>query len=198
MMPYAVSISLLQYAALVLGGLLFGAAVFAKRLRTPKSDTPAAALSRLSIVGIAIQTLGFFIASIGRVHVDTPAFSARSIVLSAIVLALGVAGALLFDRSAKVLGANWSLVARMRSDHGLVRDGPFAHVRHPIYLAMLLLLVAVGLGLGHLVGLLAGIPFFVIGTAIRIREEERLLRMQFGAAHELYARETPAFIPKIF
>lgn len=196
-MPYAAAISPLQYLATVVGGLLFGGAVFAKRLRTPKSDSPPAARSRLSIVGIAIQSASFFVAGFGRVHVDTPGLSPRSLVLATVVLALGAAGALLFDRSAKVLGANWSLVARMRADHGLVREGPFARVRHPIYFAMLLMLIALGLGLGHVIGLIAAIPVFLAGTAVRVREEERLLRQQFGEQFDLYARETPAFIPRI-
>ena len=196
-MAYVISISALQYAAAVVGGMLFGAAVFAKRLKTPKSDGAVSARSRLSIVGILIQSASFFIAAAGRVEVTTPAWSARSLTLSAVVLFLGAAGALLFDRSARVLGANWSLVARMRTGHQLVRDGPFARMRHPIYFAMLLMLGALGIGLGHIWGLAAAVPIFVLGTSIRIREEEKLLREQFGEAHALYVREVPAFIPFI-
>ena len=85
----------------------------------------------------------------------------------------------------------------MRVDHGLVQSGPFARVRHPIYLAMLLLLAALGLGLGHIAGLLVAIPVFLVGTAIRVREEERLLRQQFGRAYDDYASVTPAFIPRL-
>lgn len=196
-MAYANSISVLQYAAAVVGGVLFGAAVFAKRLRTPKSAVAKSAWSRLSIVGIAIQSVSFFLAAAGRVEVTTPAWSTRSLALSAFVLFLGVGGALLFDRSARVLGANWSVVARMRTDHQLVCDGPFARMRHPIYFAMLLMLAALGIGLGHIWGLVAAIPVFVLGTAIRIREEEKLLRMQFGDDHARYVSEVPAFIPFI-
>jgi protein-S-isoprenylcysteine O-methyltransferase Ste14 len=194
---YTASISPLQYAAALASGLLFGAAVFAKRLSTPKSSGAKSARSRLSIVGIVIQSASFFFAAVGRVRVADAPLSPRSLIFSAIVLSLGVAGAWLFDRSARALGANWSLVARMRVDHGLVRDGPFARVRHPIYLAMLLMLAALGLGLGHMAGLLIATPVFLVGTAIRVREEERLLRQQFGQAYDDYARVTPAFIPRL-
>jgi protein-S-isoprenylcysteine O-methyltransferase Ste14 len=74
------------------------------------------------------------------------------------------------------MGKNWSLIARTRSDHQLVRNGPFAIVRHPIYLAL---------------------PLYLAGTAIRIRDEEALLRAQFGEEHARYAREVPALIPLI-
>ena len=196
-MDYIASISVLQYGAAVVGGLLFGAAVLSKRLKTPKSAAASSARSRLSIFGIAVQSASFVIVATGRIDVATPIGSSRSLILSAVVLLLGVAGAALFDRSARVLGANWSLVARMRTDHQLVREGPFAWTRHPIYFAMLLMLCALGLGLGHIWGLLAAIPVFVIGTAIRIREEEKLLRAQFGEDHARYVREVPAFIPFI-
>ena len=197
-MTYVSSTSVLQYAAAIIAGLLFGAAVFAKRLSTHRSaEGLTAARSRLSIVGIGIQGASFVVAMAAPVKFSTPSESVRSFVLAAIVLALGVAGALLFDRSAKALGANWSLVARTREEHQLVREGPFARMRHPIYFAMLLLLIALSIGLGHIWGLIAAIPLFVVGTLIRIREEERLLRQQFGDAYDSYARETPAFIPFI-
>jgi protein-S-isoprenylcysteine O-methyltransferase Ste14 len=197
-MTYVSSTSVLQYAAAIIGGLFFGAAVFAKRMRTPRSAEGVTVVrSRLSIIGIGIQSAGFVVAMAAPVKFSTPSGSLRSIALAAIVLALGATGALLFDRSAKALGANWSLVARMREEHQLVRDGPFARMRHPIYFAMLLLLMALSIGLGHIWGLVAAIPLFVVGTVIRIREEERLLRQQFGDAYDSYARETPAFIPFI-
>ena len=181
-MTYVSSTSVLQYAAAIIAGLLFGAAVFAKRLSSHRSaEGLTAARSRLSIVGIGIQGASFVVAMAAPVKFSTPSESVRSFVLAAIVLALGVAGALLFDRSAKALGANWSLVARMREEHQLVREGPFARMRHPIYFAMLLLLIALS----------------IVGTLIRIREEERVLRQQFGDAYDSYARETPAFIPFI-
>ena len=197
-MAYVSSTSVLQYAAAIIAGLLFGTAVFAKRMSTHRSaEGLTAARSRLSIVGIGIQSAGFVVAMSAPVKFTTPSYSLRSIFLAAIVVALGMAGALLFDRSAKALGANWSLVARTREEHQLVRDGPFSRLRHPIYFAMLLLLMALSIGLGHIWGLVAALPLFLGGTIIRIREEERLLRQQFGDAYDSYARETPAFIPFI-
>lgn len=194
--PYVYPTSPIQYAAAVIGGLLFGIAVIAKRLSTPKSTDSSSARSRLSVVGIAIQGSSFVVAAAAPVKFSVPSVSGKSLLIAAVVLCLGAGGAWLFHSSARVLGANWSLVARMRLEHRLVRDGPFARVRHPIYFSMLLLLAALGIGLGHIWGLVAAIPIFVIGTLIRTHEEERLLREQFGEEYARYARETPAFIPK--
>jgi protein-S-isoprenylcysteine O-methyltransferase Ste14 len=38
---------------------------------------------------------------------------------------------------------------------------------------------------------------FALGTWIRIREEERLLRAEFGAAYEDYAARVKRFVPGI-
>jgi protein-S-isoprenylcysteine O-methyltransferase Ste14 len=96
------------------------------------------------------------------------------------------------------MGKNWSLVARTRSDHQLIRSGPFSMVRHPIYLALLLYLFSIAAALGHWQQLLFAIPLYVAGTFIRIRDEEKLLRAQFGDEHERYVRDVPALIPLIF
>lgn len=81
------------------------------------------------------------------------------------------------------MGANWSIVARTRADHVLVQDGPFAHLRHPIYTGMALFMVALALALGHIRQLLPAAPFFALGTWLRIRSEEDLLRRQFAGAY---------------
>ena len=74
------------------------------------------------------------------------------------------------------MGAAWSLVARTRSDHRLATTGPFAYVRHPIYSGMALFMFALAIAYGHEWQLLVGVPLFMLGTWLRIREEERLLR----------------------
>lgn len=95
------------------------------------------------------------------------------------------------------MGNYWSLVARTRSDHQLVRTGPFRWVRHPIYLALLLFLGSTAIGTGHYLQLVVALPLYLAGTLIRIRTQEALLRTQFGDKHARYACEVPALIPKI-
>ena len=190
-------ISVLQYCLTCASFVAFAVAVFLQRRSMPKARERTAARSRLSIAGIAIQGSSFFFACFGRIRFALGNFSPQSLANSAAVLILGFGGVLLFAASARALGQNWSLVARMRPDHALVRNGPFARVRHPIYLAMLLLLIAAAVGFGHAPQLIFAIPVFVVGTMIGIREEERLLRGQFGEEYVRYANETPAFIPRL-
>lgn len=104
----------------------------------------------------------------------------------------------LFAASSRALGKNWSLVARTRSDHELVRNGPYALVRHPIYLGMFLFLLALALASGHWLQLLIAVPIFLAGTAIQIRSEDDLFQKTFGATFEDYRRSTPALVPRLF
>jgi protein-S-isoprenylcysteine O-methyltransferase Ste14 len=80
----------------------------------------------------------------------------------------------------------------------LVTRGPYAWVRHPIYTAMLGKLLASNFAFGDWLGLAVAGTLFVIGTSIRIRSEERLLRDAFGPEYEAYARRVPGFIPGVF
>lgn len=57
------------------------------------------------------------------------------------------------------------------------------------------MLVAGSLAHGHWLGLILASVVYYIGTKIRIRTEEKLLREQFGSVYEEYAREVPGFIP---
>jgi protein-S-isoprenylcysteine O-methyltransferase Ste14 len=47
----------------------------------------------------------------------------------------------------------------------------------------------------HWIGLVAGLVLFAVGTYIRVRSEEKLLRATFGAKWDEYARTVPAVVP---
>jgi protein-S-isoprenylcysteine O-methyltransferase Ste14 len=196
-MFHPIALSRLQLALALVSIFFFAAAVVEKRLQTRGSLEPATARSRLSLAGIVMQAFAFGVAGGGPINPTANMFTPLSLALSLFVGCAGLTAVLLFRSSARALGQNWSLVARTRAKHSLVTEGPFATVRHPIYLAMLLLLVAVGLGFGHVLALIPSVLLFFAGTAIRIREEERLLIGQFGDRYRAYARETPAFIPRL-
>jgi protein-S-isoprenylcysteine O-methyltransferase Ste14 len=97
--------------------------------------------------------------------------------------------------AARALGRQWALTARVIEGHELIRQGPYAVVRNPIYLAMLGMLLASGLAVSIWWAIAAATVVFAIGTAIRIRTEENLLRANFGPSFEAYAQDVPAFLP---
>ncbi len=153
--------------------------------------------NNMSRLGIGLQGLGIGLAGFGPVRMSLALLSPQALIQSTAIALLVAGAAGLFAASARALGANWSIVARTRSDHQLVRNGPYALVRHPIYLGLLLFLLGLAVALGHFAQLIAAIPVFLIGTAIRTRIEDRLLETKFGDEYRDYGRTTPALIPKI-
>ena len=173
--------------------------VFRRRPKTPPSPAPAAKRDPVSFIGILFQGVAFAAVFFGAVQIATPVVIDKSIVVEALpasLLALG--SVVLFWASFSALGANWSFVARVRDDHGLITSGPFAWVRNPIYLAMLMMMVAAALALGRAPRLIVAIPIFFIGTVIRVVREERLLRAQFGEAYDAYAAKVSRLVPGIW
>ena len=180
---------------LVAGLILFGLLVMIKS--GGPSDEAGAKRSRLSMLGIAIQFLSFFAVGFGEITIGYASTSPEALEQAGVTLLLAATTCALFAASKRALGRNWSLVARTRSDHDLVTWGPFAYVRHPIYSALFVWLIAMAVAFGHYWGLIFGVPLYWIGTILRIREEERLLRAQFGADYEAYAARVKRFVPGI-
>jgi protein-S-isoprenylcysteine O-methyltransferase Ste14 len=106
-----------------------------------------------------------------------------------------VASLWMMAAAVRVLGKQWSLQARVLEGHALIQAGPYRFVRHPIYTGMLGMIIVAGLAWSHWIGFVVAILFFAIGTAIRIRSEEKLLREQFGEKFDDYKRNVPAVIP---
>ena len=184
-------------AVMAVGLLSFFIALAAARRRAGAEAGGNATRSRRSMLGIVVQGLGFVAAGMGRIDVTLDPLGTRSIIDATIVLLLMTATVGLFVWASRTMGRNWSIVARTREDHRLVETGPFAFVRHPIYVALFLLTIAIAVAYGHPTHLVIGVPLFAIGTWLRIGEEERLLRAMFGGAYEDYARRVKRFVPTI-
>ena len=189
--PIGAPAPIILFAGLILFGLLVAIQGGERR------DEVGATRSRLSVLGIIVQMLSFFAVGFGEMTFRYPATSPEAIEQAGVTSLLVAITCGLFAASKRALGRNWSLVARTRADHELVTWGPFAYVRHPIYSALFVWLIAMAVAFGHYWGLIFGVPLYWIGTILRIREEERLLRAQFGADYEAYAARVKRFVPGI-
>jgi protein-S-isoprenylcysteine O-methyltransferase Ste14 len=116
------------------------------------------------------------------------------IALATIVLAFGAVA--IVASAKKALGKQWGLAARIVNGHELVTEGPYHHIRQPLYLGMSGLLLATILGVSSLFGLALAFILFSIGTILRIRVEEKLLFETFGKEFEDYSKRVPAFFPR--
>jgi protein-S-isoprenylcysteine O-methyltransferase Ste14 len=115
-------------------------------------------------------------------------------------LALGLFAIILNAWSHKTLslklGPDFNPALRLLKVPALVKEGPYAKVRHPIYLAFLFMQIAVLLLTSNWLIGLSGIAIIISVIAIRVPEEEKLLTEQFGADYLNYLTQTGRLIPK--
>jgi protein-S-isoprenylcysteine O-methyltransferase Ste14 len=174
--------------------VFFGFLVRAMMRRQRETGGHRATSSR---AGIVVQGLGMGLVGPGIVKPTLPWSSLPAIAGCLAVLLLAGGAAALFASSSTELGKNWSFEARTRNDHELIRSGPYAYVRHPIYLGMMLFMLGWTVALGHWANLIVAMPLFVIGTRMRTVAEDRLLEASFGPAFIAYRNSTPALFPRL-
>ena len=114
-------------------------------------------------------------------------------VSGAVMLAAGLAFAV-WARAH--LGQHWSGHVTLKTGHRLIRTGPYAVVRHPIYTGLLLATVGTAVALDEARGVLAVI--IALQAHVRkLRLEERWLSEEFGSEYEKYRREVKALVPGV-
>ncbi len=99
--------------------------------------------------------------------------------------------------SVRALGRQWRFDAGLNTEgeHELVRSGPYALVRHPIYTSLLCVLCGVGFIVTPWKLFALSLVFFVAGTEIRVAVEDRLLGSRFGDAFQAYRQAVSAYFP---
>ena len=191
------SLSALVFEVVVVSLIAF-VIVFATHRKPPAG--PEQKRETKSIVGIVLQGSSYAVVwIIHRQYFSPLVFGSKplEIALAIITIILAIASVWFISRALKTLGKQWSLAARVVKDHKLITEGPYRVVRNPIYTGMLGMLLATGLAVGQWIGLIVAVVVFALGTLIRVRSEERLLREMFGVRWEEYARTVPAVVPFI-
>ena len=92
------------------------------------------------------------------------------------------------------LGRFWSGRVTLKEDHKLIRSGPYAFVRHPIYTGLLTAGSGTVLARGTLAALV-GLALIGLAFWMKIRAEENLLTSHFGETYREYRRQVAALIP---
>jgi protein-S-isoprenylcysteine O-methyltransferase Ste14 len=110
--------------------------------------------------------------------------------------ALCAAGVLFAIWARRTIGKDWSAEVQIKEGHRLIRSGPYAHIRHPIYTGLILATFGTALLIGEYRGLLA-VLMFLVGFTRKARKEEEFLAGQFGAAFDEHRRQTGFFLPRI-
>ena len=111
-------------------------------------------------------------------------------------VALVVAGVALAIWARRVLGVNWSAAVTVKAGHRLIRSGPYAVVRNPIYTGDIVIVLGMALASGEVRGLL-GLALMVAAVWHKGRSEERLLRAEFGDEYAAYQRDVGFLMPLV-
>ena len=79
---------------------------------------------------------------------------------------------------------------------GLVTEGVFSHVRNPLYVGNILMLLGVGILANSLIYVAIVIPVFLFIYQCIVLAEEHFLRGKFGKAFDDYTRNVNRWFPK--
>ena len=93
-----------------------------------------------------------------------------------------------------LLAASWNVLYRAQRSHQLAMTGPYARIRHPQYVAFVVIMFGFLLQWPTLVTL-AMFPVLVYMYVRLARREEQEVRREFGAQYAQYEAKTPAFLP---
>ena len=108
------------------------------------------------------------------------------------LLGVGIAG-----WAQVTLGRQWSAQLQLADGHKLVTGGPYAHIRHPIYAA----LIAVSIGFGLVTTNWLFIAFGVLSIAMsiaRIPREEKMMRQGVAGYVDYAAKVRFRLLPGIW
>ena len=95
-----------------------------------------------------------------------------------------------------LLASAWRVLYRAQKEHSLATEGPYARIRHPQYIAFIVIMFGFLLQWPTILTV-AMFPVLVFMYTRLARTEERMARKEFGVVWDEYARNTNAFIPRL-
>jgi protein-S-isoprenylcysteine O-methyltransferase Ste14 len=118
-----------------------------------------------------------------------PSFAASWVGVALVVAGLG------FAIWARVhLGRNWSGTVTVKQGHELIRSGPYAYVRHPIYTGLIAALLGTTVASGT-VHAMIGLALIVVAFVRKSHIEEGFMRETFPGEYQRYCAQTPSLVP---
>jgi len=96
------------------------------------------------------------------------------------------------------LGKSFSANVAIRESQKLMRSGLYRMVRHPSYLGLLMVFVAIGIHSRNWISLVAAMVPTTAALIYRIHVEEIALRDAFGNEYVEYGRTTKRLVPGVY
>ncbi len=177
---------------IVVGTVWLVGALAAKR--TVRTQSPLLRLIQLAL-GIAAVVIGFT----GRFEFGWlmwPVIPSTPAIMDAGLLLL-IVGAAFAIWARLYLGGNWSGNVTVKEGHQLVRRGPYAVVRHPIYSGLTMAFLGTVVVAREARGFVA-LALLLVMQGSKIHMEERLMIEQFDGEYLEYRQQTKRLIPLIW
>ena len=95
------------------------------------------------------------------------------------------------------IGRNWGSLITVQENHELMRSGPYAIVRHPIYAGFMLATLGTAIALGEIGGFIS-VALVVLAWGYKARLEEAFMIEHFGVEYEHYRQTVKGLIPGIW
>ena len=122
-------------------------------------------------------------------------FPTQLIIIFIIILILGL---LLRITTRIQLQKYFNVNIVIRKDHKLINKGIYKYLRHPMYLANILIFLGIAGTFSSTLGIIVTIIFIIPTTIIRINREEKYLKNRFKNQYKKYQKTTYKMVPLIY
>jgi protein-S-isoprenylcysteine O-methyltransferase Ste14 len=163
-------------------------------LRVKQTRVEGSAAERVAHISIMVLACLFMFSHSLRVGPLQARFVPESDLVAELGILLTSVGVAIAIWARYFLGQYWSSTVVLKVDHQLIRSGPYAYVRHPIYSGLILALVGTALAVGEWRAVV-GLALAIIGWSRKAATEETLLAGEFGDQYQEYRRHSGFLVP---
>jgi protein-S-isoprenylcysteine O-methyltransferase Ste14 len=164
-------------------------------LRVKRTKAREKSADRLITVIVVVIAFELLFARWSRIGPLGMRFVPREMWIAYLGIALSCVGTAISIWARYCLGEYWSARVTLKEGHQLIRSGPYAFVRHPIYSGMLVAGFGTALVVGEWRGILA-VGLLLAAHSRKAMREERMLTQEFGDQYTAYRRSTGFLFPR--
>jgi protein-S-isoprenylcysteine O-methyltransferase Ste14 len=175
---------------------VFGAYWAVSWLRVKRTKTMEKPRDRLLTIGIVVVAFNLLFANWMRIGPLRLRFVPDEPWIGWIGITLTWVGVAIAVWARYCIGVYWSARVTLKEGHQLIRSGPYAFVRHPIYTGMFLGTAGAALVAGEWRGIVAVI-LLLAAHSLKALREEALLTKEFGDQYMSYRKHTGFLFPRL-
>jgi len=179
--------------------MAFGAYWASSALRVKRTKEREKSLDRVITLVVVAVAFSLLFGQWPRIGLLQRRFLPRDAWIAYAGVALSFLGAGIAIWARHCIGEYWSARVTLKEGHQLIRSGPYASVRHPIYTGMLIACIGTALVVGEWRGVFAVALLLAAHSRKAVREESMLTR-EFGEEYTAYRQSTgflfPRFLPR--